>query len=147
MRTPDTLVELGRLLQLEVDAATAYAAAISAAEPGALRDELTLFEADHQRRALALHDAFARRGACPPEVRPNVRGAAIGAREAPRRQPRAADLVATLSGNARLAGDVYASALARPLPPDVREAAERALEEERRHLDRLQRLPTGAPVR
>ncbi|GAO04872.1 hypothetical protein [Anaeromyxobacter sp. PSR-1] len=144
MSTPETLAELGRLPQLEVDAATAYAAAISAAGPGALREELSLFQADHRRRALALHEAFARLRACPPEIRPNVRGAAIGARQAPAGRPRPRDLVAALSGNARLAGDVYASALARPLPPEVREAVERALGEERRHLERLQRPPAPA---
>lgn len=141
MRTPETLAELGRLLQLEVDAATAYAAAISAAAPGALRQELTLFEADHQRRALALHEAFARLRACPPEIRPGVRGAVIGARRAPASPPGPGAVLAALRGNARLAGDVYASALARPLPPSVRELVEGALAEERRHLERLQRLP------
>lgn len=146
MSTPETLAELGRLLQLEVDAATAYAAAISAAGPGALREELTLFQADHQRRALALHEAFARLRASPPEIRPNVRGATIGARQAPAGRPGAHELIAALSGNARLAGDVYASALARPLPQEVREAAERALEEERRHLGRLQRLRASAAL-
>jgi hypothetical protein len=140
MSTPEALVELRRLLQLEVDAATAYAAAISSASPGALRQELSLLEADHQRRALALHEAFARLRACPPGIRPNVRGAVIGARQAPPRRPGSAELLAALQGNARLAGDVYASALARPLPPGLRETVEEALAEERRHLERLQRL-------
>lgn len=139
MSTPEMIAELGRLMQLEVDAVTAYAAAVSAAEPGAIRDELALFEVEHQRRALALHDAFARLRACPPEVRPNVKGAAIGATAAAPGRPGMGELVATLRGNVQLAGSVYAKALARPLPPEVRETVEQALVEERRHLEWLQR--------
>lgn len=139
MISPEMSAELGRLMQLEVDAVTAYGAAVSAAEPGAIRAELVLFQIEHQRRALALHEAYARLRACPPEVTPNVKGLAIGASADAPRRPGLGELVATLRGNVQLAGSVYAKALARPLPPEVHEAVAQALAEERHHLAWLQR--------
>ena len=131
--------ELTRLLQLEADALTAYGAAAARVPPGAVRDELALFKVEHQRHALALHETFLRLGRTPPEVSPDVKGVVIGALTPPRARLSETEILEAIRGNEQLSNSLYAKALQRPFPAEVRELIEWAQTEERRHLSWVER--------
>jgi len=139
MQQPQIIAELSRLFSVEVDAVQAYGAAVALLGPGPLRDELALFGLEHQRHALVVQDQIVRRGYHSPDVTPDVKGVVIGALTPPRRPLGVEDVLMGIRGNEQLTGSLYAKALARKLPDDVREALARIHAEERHHLDWVER--------
>jgi hypothetical protein len=139
MQTPQLIVELSRLFSLEVDAVQAYGAAVALVGPGPIQVELGLFGLEHQRHALALQEMIARRGYHPPDVEPDVKGVVIGALTFPRRSLTIEDVLAGVRGNEQLTGSLYAKALAKDVPDDVREVLARIRGEEHHHLDWVER--------
>jgi hypothetical protein len=134
MQTSKIVAELSRLFSLEVDAAQAYAAAVGMLSPGPVRDGLGIFGVEHQRHAVDLAEALVRRGHHPPEVEPDVKGVVIGALTAPRRRLTMEDVLEGMRGNEQLSSAVYAKAVAKALPDDVRELVARLHADERNHL-------------
>lgn len=132
--------ELSRLYALEIDAAHAYSEALVLVGPGSLHDELRLYGLEHQRHALVLLDAILRLGQRPPEVEPDVKGVVIGALTPPRRRLTLEDVLSGMRGNEQLTNSVYAKVLAKPLPEGIRELVEPLLDDERHHLDWLDRM-------
>jgi hypothetical protein len=139
MQTPQLIPELSRLFLVEVDAVQAYGTAVALVGPGPIQDELALFGLEHQRHALQLQEQITRRGHHPPEQEPDVKGVVIGALTAPQRPLTIEDVLAGIRGNEQLTGSLYAKALAKPLPDDVREVLARIREEEHHHLDWVER--------
>ncbi len=135
------MVELSKLVALEIDAVHAYAAAMAAVggASSAIGSELDLFEVEHQRHALELYDAFLKIGQTPPEVTPDVKGVVIGALTQPRRQLSPAEVLEAVRGNERLIGSMYAKALGKGFPPDLQAVVGRILAQERRHLEWVER--------
>ncbi|WP_242343915.1 ferritin-like domain-containing protein [Anaeromyxobacter terrae] len=136
MKQSEVSGELSRLLALEIDALHAYDAAIAwVGGPGsAIGGELALFKVEHQRHALALHEALLAMGARPPEVEPDVKGVVIGALTPPRRRLNAQEVLEAMRNNEQLTTAVHRKVLALPLPEDVRALVERAHADEERHL-------------
>lgn len=139
MQTPQLIAELSRLFALEVDAVQAYGAAVALVGPGPIQAELELFWLEHQHHALAIQDQIARRGYHPPDVEPDVKGVVIGALTGPRRSLTIEDVLSGIRGNEQLTGSLYAKALAKALPGDVREVLTRIRAEEHHHLDWVER--------
>jgi len=139
MQTPQLMTELFRLFSVEVEAVQAYGAAVALLGPGPIRDELALFGLEHQRHALVLQEQISRRGYVPPEVQPDVKGVVIGALRPPQRSLTAEDVLAGIRGNEQLTGSLYAKALAKTLPNELREILARIHGEERHHLDWIER--------
>lgn len=139
MKHDQIRTELSRLVQLETDELAAYDAAVALAPAGPVRDELQLFRLEHQRHALALTSLFLQLRESPPEVEPDVKGVVIGALTPPRAPASAAELLGALRGNEQLSGSIYAKALARPFPEPVLDFLRRARDEERRHLEWIER--------
>jgi rubrerythrin len=139
MQTPNVISELSRLYALEVDAVHAYSNAVAILPPGPVRDEVAIFGLEHQRHALVLQELIVRRGYNPPAAAPDVKGVVIGALTAPRRPLSPEDVLEGLRGNEQLTSTLYAKALAKGLPDDVREPLSSIHAEERRHLDWVQR--------
>jgi hypothetical protein len=136
----EVAAELAHLYALEIDAAQAYANAITLAGAGHVRDELRLFSLEHQRHALVLLDAIIRLGHNVPEVEPDVKGVVIGALTVPQRPLTLEDVLEGMRGNEQLANSVYAKALAKPIPRGVVEILRPMAAEERNHLDWLERM-------
>jgi hypothetical protein len=132
--------ELSRLYSLEVEAALAYGAAVAIVGAGPVHDELASFGLEHQRHVVELHEAILKLGHSPPEIEPDVKGVVIGALTPPRRRLTLQDVLEGMRGNEQLTNSVYAKVLAKPLPPEVRELVERLGEDERRHLDWMDRV-------
>jgi hypothetical protein len=139
MQTPQLVAELSRLFLVEVDAVQAYGSAVALIGPGPIRDELALFGLEHQRHALQLQEQIARRGHHPPEQEPDVKGVVIGALTPPQRPLTVEDVLAGIRGNEQLTGSLYAKALAKPLPEEVREMLTRIRAEEHHHLEWVER--------
>ena len=135
-----TATELSRLYALEIDAAHAYSEAIVLVRPGSVHDELRLFGLEHQRHELLLQEDLLRLGHNPPEVEPDVKGVVIGALAPPRRRLTLEDVLEGMRGNEQLTNSVYAKVLAKPVPRGVRELVEPLHEDEREHLDWLERM-------
>ncbi len=140
MLVPQVVVELSRLFSLEVDAIHAYESAATLAGSGPVEAELRLFGLEHQRHALVLQDVIIRLGHHPPEVVPDVKGVVIGALTAPSRPLTIEDVLEGMRGNEQLTNSVYAKVLAKPVPPGVRQILSPLLEDERRHLERMERM-------
>lgn len=139
MRQFEIAAELSRVYALEIDAARAYHAALNLLFPGPVHDELKLFELEHHRHALVLLDAFLRLGHHPPEHEPDVRGVVIGALTEPDRVLTLEDILERMRGNEQLTSSVYAKTLARALPRGVLDLLRPMREDERRHLEWLER--------
>ncbi len=139
LHAPQVVAELSRLVQLEADASEAYSAAISLVGEGPIATELGFFRLEHQRRFLELCETVLRLGYNPPEVTPDVKGVVIGALTPPRPRLSAEEVLEAVRGNEQLTNSVYAKVAAKNLPKGIRELVERAREEERHHLDWVQR--------
>jgi rubrerythrin len=140
MRTIDAAAELARLYALEIDAAHAYGNAVALVGQGLVHGELRLFGLEHQRHVLVLQGALLRLGAEIPEASPDVKGVVIGALSPPGRPLTLEDVLEGMRGNEQLTGSVYAKTLAKPLPRGLRELLQPLSEEERHHLDWLERM-------
>jgi hypothetical protein len=139
MQTPQMMADLSRLFSVEVEAVHAYGAAVALLGPGPIRDELALFGLEHQRHALVLQEQISRRGYVPPEVEPDVKGVVIGALTPPQRSLTTEDVLAGIRGNEQLTGSLYAKALAKGPPAELRDVLARLHGEERHHLDWTER--------
>jgi hypothetical protein len=139
MQTPEIIVELSRLFMVEVDAVQAYGTAVALVGPGPIQDELALFGLEHQRHALQVQEQITRRGYHPPEREPDVKGVVVGALTPPQRSLTVEDVLSGIRGNEQLTGSLYAKALAKRLPDEVREVLTRIRAEEHHHLDWIER--------
>jgi hypothetical protein len=140
MHVPEVVRELSRLVALEVDAVYAFGAgAAYFGERSPIGAELALFQAEHQRHALELHATIAGLGYSPPEVTPDVKGVVIGALTEPTRPLAAEEVLAAMRGNEQLTGSVWAKALAKPFPASLRPLLARLRDDERRHLEWVER--------
>jgi hypothetical protein len=139
MQTPQLIADLSRLFSVEVDAVQAYGAAVALVGPGPIQAELALFGLEHQRHALALQEQIARRGHLAPDVEPDVKGVVIGALTAPQRSLTIEDVLSGIRGNEQLTGSLYAKALAKTLPDELRELLTRIRAEEQHHLEWIER--------
>jgi hypothetical protein len=139
MQTPQVVAELSRLFAVEVDAVQAYDVAVALVGPGPIQAELELFGLEHQRHALALQEQIVRRGYHVPDVEPDVKGVVIGALTPPQRSLTIEDVLAGIRGNEQLTGSLYAKALAKQLPEELREILTRIRGEERHHLEWTER--------
>jgi hypothetical protein len=140
MHVPEVVKELSRLVALEVDAVHAYEAAIPTfGLHTPIGQELQIFKLEHQRHAIDLHATIADFGYSPPEVVPDVKGVVIGALTAPARPLEPEEVLVAMRGNEQLTGSVWAKALAKPFPASLRAMLERAREDERHHLEWIER--------
>jgi hypothetical protein len=139
MQTPQLIAELTRLFSVEVDAVQAYGAAVALVGPGPIQEELALFGLEHQRHALVLQEQIVSRGFRLPDVEPDVKGVVIGALTHPQHSLTVEDVLAGIRGNEQLTGTLYAKALAKGLPPELRELVARIRAEEHHHLEWVER--------
>lgn len=140
MHLKQIVAELSRLYTLEVDAAHAYSVALALVGAGPLHGELRLFGLEHQRHVLALQEALLSLGHHPPEAAPDVKGVVIGALTPPQRPLTLEDVLGGMRGNEQLTSSVYARALAKPFPKGLRDLVQPLHEDERLHLDWMERM-------
>ncbi|HEX9242307.1 MAG TPA: ferritin-like domain-containing protein [Anaeromyxobacter sp.] len=133
MQSPELVVELSRLLEMEVDAAQAAAKALAFLPPGPIRDEVLLGAREHEAHVAAIRDHIDYRGYRVPETSSAIRGIRLGASVQPAR-PDVEDVLQAVRGNAQLACALYGKLLAKGPPEDAQELLERIRGDEARHL-------------
>jgi hypothetical protein len=133
VQSPELVVELSRLLALEVDAAQAAVKALVFLAPGPIRDEVVLIAREHEGHVSALRDHIEYRGYQVPQTSSAVRGILLGASVQPSR-PDVEDVLRALRSNAQLACAMYAKLLAKGPPEEAEALLRRIREEEARHL-------------
>ena len=139
MFSSQVVVELSRLLSMEVDAVHAYANAAALLAPGPIRDELALIGRDHEEHADAIRDEIAFRGYLPPEPSSSVEGFVLGAPGPPAAPPGPEEARGAVLRNEQLAASLYAKLLAKGPPDGARELLERLRDESERHRARAAR--------
>ena len=132
MQSPELVVELSRLLSMEVDSSLACAKALAFLAPGRIRDEVVLVAREHETHVAALRGHIEYRGYVVPEASSSVKGIRLGASATPGR-PGVEDVLQALRSNAQLASTLYAKVLAKGPPDDARALLERIRVEEERH--------------
>ena len=133
MFSSQLVVELTRLLAMEVDAARAYANAVALLPPGPIRDELDVIGREHRAHADVLRDEIAFRGYVPPEPTSRVEGFVLGAPGPAPAPPGPEEALGAVVRNEQLAASLYAKLLAKGPPDGARELLERLRGEGERH--------------
>jgi hypothetical protein len=134
------VVELSRLLVMEVDAVRAYANALALLGPGPVRDELALIGREHQTHADALRGEIAFRGYVPTERASRVEGIVLGAAGRAPGPLGAEEALAAVVRNEQLAATLYAKLLAKGPPDTARPLLERLRVESEGHAGRAARF-------
>jgi hypothetical protein len=131
--SPQLVVELSRLLVMEVDAVRAYANAVALLGPGPIRDELALIGKGHAEHAAALRGEIAFRGYVAPDPTSRLEGYVLGSSGPPGAPPAPEEALAAVLRNEQLAGSMYAKLLAKGPPENALELVERHRAEAERH--------------
>jgi hypothetical protein len=133
VQSPELVVALSRLLEMEVDAAQAAAKALAFLPPGPIRDEVLIIAREHETHVAALRGHIEYRGYLVPETSSTVRGIRLGASVQPAR-PDEEDVLRALRSNAQLACALYGKILAKGPPADAEALLRRIADDEARHL-------------
>ncbi len=144
MYSPQLVVELARLLAMEIDAVRAYANAVALLGPGPVRDELVVIGREHEAHVSAIRDQIAFRGYLPPEHSASCEGIVLGGGPvtAP---PGPKEAVAAVRRNEQLAASLCAKILAKDPPDGARELLKRLRAEAGRHLGWAERMLARRP--
>jgi hypothetical protein len=131
--SPELVVELARLLVMEVDAVRVYANAASLVGPGPIRDELVLIGQEHEAHAEALREAIAFRGYLAPDPVSDAAGIVLGASGPAPAPPSPPEALLAIRRNELLVASLYAKVLAKRPPEGAVELLERLRGEAERH--------------
>jgi rubrerythrin len=146
--SPQLVVELARLLAMEIDAVRAYENAAAHAPPGPILDEILVIGREHAAHVAAIRDEIGFRGYLAPEHSASVEGIVLGGGPvtAP---PSAEELVSAIRRNEALAASLWAKLLAKGPPDGAAELVERLRADAERHRGwaerTLARRPWEAP--
>lgn len=144
MYSPQLVVELARLLAMEIDAVRAYANAVALLGPGPIREELVVIGREHQAHVVAIRDEISFRGYLPPEHSASVDGIVLGGGPvtAP---PGPEEALSAVRSNEQLAASLYAKLLVKDPPDGARELLERLRAEAERHRGWAERMLARRP--
>jgi rubrerythrin len=142
--SPQLVVELTRVLAMEIDAVRAYANAVALLGPGPIRDELGMIGQEHQAHVAAIRNEISYRGYLPPEHTASVDGIVLGGGPvtAP---PGPEETLHAVRRNELLAASLYAKILAKGPPDGARELLERLRGEAERHRSWAERTLARRP--
>jgi len=139
VETPELVMTLTSLVQLELDARAAYSQAIAAADD-ALRPHLVGLRDEHHQRLTALIQLVRDLGGMPSEPTSDFKGFYSEGFVAAAEVDGPAGALRALRSNERLVGERYEAVRRRDLRPWARGLIARACEEEATHRRRLDEL-------
>ena len=129
--------KLNDLVALDIDAVSAYQAAISRITVPFLRDRLREFQLDHERHVRDLSEFVVRYGGQPKHGL-DVKGFLIKGFTAVTSMMGNEAALRAMQGNEQLTNRIYQTALSETWPDEVRKVVERNHADERRHLAFIQ---------
>jgi uncharacterized protein (TIGR02284 family) len=138
MKTEDVIEKLQDLVHLDYDAAQAYDHAIAKVDILTVRSELSVFKQDHERHITDLTRLIKALGGAPKVAR-DVKGYLIEGMTALQSALGTKMALKAMRTNEKLTNKVYEETLEAPLPANVRAVVERNRDDERLHLDYIER--------
>jgi uncharacterized protein (TIGR02284 family) len=139
MESNEMIKKLSSLVQLDIDAIHAYDQALEKIDFPVIHKQLTRFKSDHQRHVESLSDAIRRFGGEPPTFSPDFKGFLIQGFTALRSISGTEGALKAMKTNEMLTNSTYDDALSWDFPSDVREIIVRNREDERQHLQYIER--------
>ena len=137
--------ELKGLVQLDIDAIRAYQQAIDNIDDFTIKSRLTEFQQDHRRHMTDLSPFVTRFGDKPPADKPDMKGFLIQGMTAIRSKMGTEQALKAMQSNERLTNRNYGQAVSMPWPADVQLVVQRCADDERRHLEYIDRTLQTRP--
>lgn len=138
--------KLNSLVQLDIDAVHAYKEATEKVENPVVREHLTLYRQDHDRHIADLSAEIRKLGGTPPEYSLDFKGYLIKGFTSLRSATGTEGALNAMHTNEKLTNKEYEAAKYWDLPPDLKQIIALAREDERRHLEYIERaLQEKAP--
>ncbi len=134
MDTKTIAKNLSSLAQLDIDAVHAYGQAMKNIDVAMVRNQLSRFQADHERHITDLSECIRRLGEEPPEYARDFKGFLLEGFTAIRSATGTEGALKAMKSNEEKTNKDYNAALSWDLPADVRAIVQRNYEDERRHL-------------
>jgi demethoxyubiquinone hydroxylase (CLK1/Coq7/Cat5 family) len=138
--------ELGALMDLDFDAARAFAAAARKTGDGRIRDAFLKFRDDHARHIDALAKAITDQGGTPASYPDDLPGTLVSGMAPPRVITSAATAYRAIYANETLAGTRYAAALDLDLPAELRSLLAAFYDDELEHRAFINAILQPAPA-
>ena len=130
----DILDNLSKLIHLDLDAAHAYDQAIKNVGEAALKEKLTLFQADHRRHVDQLSAKVLELEGTPPEPTSDFKGFIITGFTALRSLTGTKGALEAMETNERLTTSKYEEVCKKDFPVDISTILQSNLSDEQRHL-------------
>jgi rubrerythrin len=134
MNRDDILDNIGKLIQLDVDATHVYDQAIKNVDEQVIKDKLILFQADHRKHIDLLSAKVLELGGTPPELTSDFKGFLITGFTALRSLTGTKGALEAMETNERLTTSKYEEASKKDFPVDVLSIVQSNLGDEQRHL-------------
>ena len=134
MNREDIIDNLGKLIQLDVDATHAYDQAIKNVSEQIIKDKLIQFQADHRRHIDLLSAKVLELGGTPPELTSDFKGFIIAGFTALRGLTGSKGALEAMETNVRLAASRYEEASRKDFPVDIITIVQSNFSDEQRHL-------------
>ena len=138
----ELLKRLESLVQLDIDAVHAYTSAIERIDLTDVKGQLTAFRGDHERHISDLSPLIEQLGGQPPKRTPDFKGFLIQGFTAIKSMIGNESALKAMKSNEELTKKTYEDALKLELPANVMEVVRRNREDERRHLEYVNRCLT-----
>lgn len=145
MEDKDIIEKLASLVQLDIDAVHAYKEAIDKAEDHQVREHLTLYRQDHERHISDLSTEIRRLGGSPPEFALDFKGYLIKGFTSLRSATGTEGALNAMHTNEKLTNKEYEAAKYWDLPRELKQLIALAREDERRHLEYIERALAEKP--
>lgn len=139
MDTQKTIGELNDLIQLDIDAVFAYEQALDNIDVVAVSEQIELFKQDHERHIVNLTDAVRALGGEPVEYKRDFKGFLIEGFTAIRSATGTEGALKAMKTNEETTNKKYEQALAVDMPEDIKVVVRSNREDERRHLEYIER--------
>ncbi len=146
MENKEIVKRLTSLVQLDIDAVHAYKEAMEKIENLQIREHLAMFRQDHERHIADFSTWIRQLGGTPPEFSLDFKGYLIKSFTSLRSVTGTKGALNAMHTNEKLTSKEYEAAESWDLPPDLKQTIALAREDERRHLEYIERaLQEKAP--
>jgi uncharacterized protein (TIGR02284 family) len=145
MEEKKILSRLKNLCQLDMDAIHAYEQAIESIEHQPIKEQIISFKEDHERHVDNLSSLMRNHGGTPPEFSRDFKGFFMEGFTKVRSATGTEGALKAMRGNEKLTNRKYEKALEDDLPADVLKVIRENREDERRHLQYIERMLEQKP--
>jgi uncharacterized protein (TIGR02284 family) len=135
----EVIKNINSLIQLDIDAIHAYRQAIEKCDVHQVKGQLDKFRQDHERHVQNLSECVTRLGGTPPEFKRDFKGFFLEGFTALRSVTGTVGALKAMKSNEMLTNQTYEKALSWNLPVDVRNVVSRNRDDEKRHLQYIER--------